>query len=417
MKNGLTARGPFVVPGLLVVHHELGAAAARAEVDPDVVAVGVGHLQAGVGERLLGRRHAEDDVAVGPADLLEVHPGVRVEVGDLAGDLAVVRLGIPVGDPLEAGDPVDEVAPDGVDLVPDGADEAHAGDGDAAGEVGLAHGLGTPVAGSSVGAAVRPAAVASGSARPPGALGSSRGSVSASGAIRRIRPERTRPGPTSTKRVTPAALMAVDGGDPVDAGRQVVDELGAAGLGGGERRGVGVREQRHGGLARRPRPRGRPACPAAASAMSGEWAATLTGRTTARLAPSPFAAAAAASTAGRTPETTTWPGELRFATPKVPWAAPAATRSSRRSSGRPMIAAIAPGCPSPEACMRRPRSRTRRIPSASEIDAGGDEGGVLAHGMAGGEGRDQRLQSGGGAPLLERRGGRRSRRRGGRAGR
>ena len=38
-----------------------------------------------------------------------------------------------------------------------------------------------------------------------------------------------------------------------------------------------------------------------------------------------------------------------------------------RSSGRPMMAAIAPGCPSPEACMRRPRSRTRRMPSASEI--------------------------------------------------
>ena len=31
-----------------------------------------------------------------------------------------------------------------------------------------------------------------------------------------------------------------------------------------------------------------------------------------------------------------------------------------------MIAAIAPGCPSPDACMRRPRSRTRRIPSARE---------------------------------------------------
>ncbi len=107
--------------------------------------------------------------------------------------------------------------------------------------------------------------------------------------------------------------------------------------------------------------------PVAASAMRGEWAATLTGSTTARLAPSPFAAAAAASTAGRAPETTTWPGELRFATPNVPWAAPAATRSSRRSSGRPMIAAIAPGCPSPDACMRRPRSRTRRMPSASEI--------------------------------------------------
>ena len=54
--------------------------------------------------------------------------------------------------------------------------------------------------------------------------------------------------------------------------------------------------------------------------MSGEWAATETGRTMARLAPSAFAISAAASIAARSPETTTWPGELRFATAKMPCA-------------------------------------------------------------------------------------------------
>ena len=63
--------------------------------------------------------------------------------------------------------------------------------------------------------------------------------------------------------------------------------------------------------------------PSAASAISGEWAATDTGSSMARLAPSSLAIASDASTAGRSPETTTWPGELRFATPKTPWAADA----------------------------------------------------------------------------------------------
>ena len=54
--------------------------------------------------------------------------------------------------------------------------------------------------------------------------------------------------------------------------------------------------------------------------MSGEWAATLTGSTMARLAPSSFAIAAPASMAARSPDTTTWPGALRLATTKVPWA-------------------------------------------------------------------------------------------------
>ena len=106
---------------------------------------------------------------------------------------------------------------------------------------------------------------------------------------------------------------------------------------------------------------------AAASAMSGEWAATDTGRTIAFRAPSSFAISAAASIAARSPDTTTWPGALRLATPNVPWAPAAATSSGSRASSRPMIAAIAPSRPAPDACIRRPRSRTSRSPSASEM--------------------------------------------------
>ena len=58
--------------------------------------------------------------------------------------------------------------------------------------------------------------------------------------------------------------------------------------------------------------------PSAASAISGEWAATETGSSIARFAPSSRAIPSAASIAGRSPDTTTWPGELRFATPKTP---------------------------------------------------------------------------------------------------
>ena len=45
--------------------------------------------------------------------------------------------------------------------------------------------------------------------------------------------------------------------------------------------------------------------PSAASAMSGEWAATDTGRMMALRAPSSFAMSAAASIAARSPDTTT----------------------------------------------------------------------------------------------------------------
>ena len=105
----------------------------------------------------------------------------------------------------------------------------------------------------------------------------------------------------------------------------------------------------------------------AASAISGECAATLTGSTMARLAPSSLAMVAPASMAARSPETTTWPGALRLATTNVPRAVAPATSSGSLASSSPMRAAIAPSRPCPEACIRRPRSRTSRTPSSREM--------------------------------------------------
>src|SRR5437773_2644704 len=58
--------------------------------------------------------------------------------------------------------------------------------------------------------------------------------------------------------------------------------------------------------------------------------------------------------------------ELRLATPKTPCLEARATSSGMAASSRPRIAAIAPSRPEPLACMRSPRSRTRRTPSGSE---------------------------------------------------
>ena len=79
-----------------------------------------------------------------------------------------------------------------------------------------------------------------------------------------------------------------------------------------------------------------------------------------------------------------------------------ATSSGSRSSSRPMSAAIAPSRPPPEACISRPRSRTRRTPSSSEIAPGRDERGVLAHRVPGREGRLGRGEPGGRPPLAHR---------------
>ena len=140
--------------------------------------------------------------------------------------------------------------------------------------------------------------------------GSSAARISASGAMRLMRPVRTLPGPTSTNVVTPAAAMRSTARDPVDAGGQVLDELGPGGLGGRDRAGVGVGEQRDGRVAERDRRRARRASPRRPrpSAASGRRPRPA-GRSRAWRRAS-LASSAPASIAGRSPETTTWPGRV-----------------------------------------------------------------------------------------------------------
>ena len=81
----------------------------------------------------------------------------------------------------------------------------------------------------------------------------------------------------------------------------------------------------------------------------------------------------------------------------------ASTSSGSRASSRPMSAAIAPSRPAPLACIRRPRSRTRRTRVRELQGAGGDEGAVLAHRVAGGEGRVRRVDAASSRPALAQR--------------
>ena len=261
MNVGGTARGPrswSVAPGL---DHELLAAGAGAEDDADLLAVRVVDLEARVGDRLLGGRHAVLEADLGPPDRLGVEPRERVEVVDLAGRLGLVSAHVEAGDLAEAAPAVDEVVPGGPLVVADRADDAEAGDGDAAVVVGSAHSVRfSSRSWSGVRRGLGWGSV-KGTARRSGAAGSSVASASTSGAIRLMRPVRTRPGPTSTNVSTPSADHPLDGGHPVDAGREVVDELRAAGLGGGQRAAVGVGAERADAGRRTGRRRGRRASP------------------------------------------------------------------------------------------------------------------------------------------------------------
>ena len=110
--------------------------------------------------------------------------------------------------------------------------------------------------------------------------------------------------------------------------------------------------------------------------MSGEWAATETGRTIARLAPSALASSAPASMAGRSPETTTWPGAFRFATTKTPCAEARGDQLGQTGvveadeRGHRAVAALAGGlhqpaalAHEPDAVLERRGRRPRRGPS------------------------------------------------------
>ena len=114
--------------------------------------------------------------------------------------------------------------------------------------------------------------------------------------------------------------------------------------------------------------------PSAASAISGEWAATETGSSIARLAPSSLASSSGGL--DRRPlARRRRPGRAscgwRRRTPRRPPAR--STSSGSRSSSRPMIAAIRPSRPAPEACISRAaladepdrRRRARASPAAT----------------------------------------------------
>ena len=222
----------------------------------------------------------------------------------------------------EAGPAVEEVVPGGVDVVADRADDTEAGDDDAAVVIGFAHARRVPFSGTGRRweSAIERTRVAKGMASRSGAAGSSSGRASASGAIRLMRPVRTRPGPdldeawstpaarirsTAATQSTPAVRCSTSSARAPSA--VVIGRASALARSGA----VGSRKSTP---ARTPG-----ASPSAASAISGEWAATETGRIDdlagaellrdrRRRPRSP----------ARSPETTTWPGEFRLATPKTP---------------------------------------------------------------------------------------------------
>ena len=74
MNVGGTLRGPFSWSADPGVDHQLLAAGAGAEHDPDLLAVGVGDLEAGVGDGLLAGGDAEPHRGLAAADGLRVHP-------------------------------------------------------------------------------------------------------------------------------------------------------------------------------------------------------------------------------------------------------------------------------------------------------------------------------------------------------
>ena len=124
----------------VVVDHQRLAARPGAEDHADLGPILIGQLEAGIGQRLLRGRDPEMEARLAAPRRLRVHPVRGGEVADLASQLGFVGGRIELGDRSETRHPVDQVGPDGGDVVADGADDAEAGDGDAAIVVGLAQG-------------------------------------------------------------------------------------------------------------------------------------------------------------------------------------------------------------------------------------------------------------------------------------
>lgn len=114
----------------------------------------------------------------------------------------------------------------------------------------------------------------------------------------------------------------------------------------------------------------------AAGAIRRQWNGAETLSITARLMPRPVAMPTARSTAGRSPESTTWPPPLSLATSQTapsPASSAAASATERAASRSvPISAAMAPAPGATAACMASPRRRrslaasaTVRLPAAA----------------------------------------------------
>ena len=102
MKNGLTERGPSSSMVSMASTMNPGPPTPEPKTTPTSSAVRGVDVQARVRRCLLGCGDPEHDVLVRAPDGLEVHPGVGVEIVDLAGRLAFQLGGVPVGDLAQA---------------------------------------------------------------------------------------------------------------------------------------------------------------------------------------------------------------------------------------------------------------------------------------------------------------------------
>src|SRR3989449_512295 len=196
--------------------------------------------------------------------------------------------------------------------------------------------------------------------------GSSTAKPRASPTMRRVSAVSTRPGPTSTNAVAPSAA------------RRCTHSV--------QRTGLATWRRRNGttSLAARVTPAStlrttgiagsltaRPASSlpsrSAAGVISEQWNGALTGRSTLLRPPRSAARATARSTAGRSPAMTICCAEFTLATSTTCPCAASRVTASTASSGRPMMAAMAPVPTGTASCMNSPRLRTTLIASRKRI--------------------------------------------------
>ena len=193
----------------------------------------------------------------------------------------------------------------------------------------------------------------------------------ASGAIFLTKPERTFPGPISTKRSTPwetihRRLSSKRVGDWTWRTRSPGTVSPAPSSRG---RAVALKTTRVSPMGEKGVSRNRSSRAFPAGAMRLVWKGPLTLRGRQRLAPASFARAAASATAAASPPMTTWPGQLRFATSAT---RPVFSRARRQQSSAapgesPRRAVMAEGRPAAASSMARPRkaASSTAVPGSS----------------------------------------------------